>query len=679
MKHYLLLFFCFSLVTNAQVGIGTLTPNSSSALEVKSSTGGILIPRMTATEVLAITEPAQGLLVFANNTSGIITSIGFWYYDGNTWTKIGGNSTIAISNGGTGATTANDALNNLGAQSINNLSNDINTDTGSIVKYPSVDAIESYVGSQIIANTIPDATTSVKGKIVLAGDLTNTADLPRIANGAIDNSKISSTAAIDDSKLATIATSGKVSNSATTATASNTNNTIVLRDASGNFTAGTITSNVSGTATNATNTAITNDIVTASSVYPTFVTADTGNLPQKVSSTKLSFVPSTGTLTATKFNGDGSSLTGITASTNANLTGAITSTGNSTSLGSFTSANLSGALTDETGTGSAVMANSPTLVTPNLGTPSALTGTNISGTAANLTAGTATNATNTSITDDITTATSVYPTFVTTTTGNLPQKVSSTKLSFVPSTGILTATKFVGDGSSLTGITASTNANLTGAITSTGNSTSLGTFTSANLSGALSDETGSGVAVMANSPTLVTPNLGTPSALTGTNISGTAANLTAGNATNTAITNDIVTASSVYPTFVTADTGNLPQKVSSTKLSFVPSTGTLTATKFVGDGSSLTNNVVTTSSNYTLTTANSTVLCNALSASITLTLPVASTCTGRIYCIRKTDESYNTLNFSPSIYITDTTTFSSLNYSKTIRIQSNGTNWYQID
>ena len=58
-----------------------------------------------------------------------------------------------------------------------------------------------------------------------------------------------------------------------------------------------------------------------------------------------------------------------TVVTNANLTGAVTSVGNATSLGSFTSANLLAALTDETGTGANVFATSPTLVTPILGTP----------------------------------------------------------------------------------------------------------------------------------------------------------------------------------------------------------------------------------------------------------------------------------------------------------------------
>jgi hypothetical protein len=52
----------------------------------------------------------------------------------------------------------------------------------------------------------------------------------------------------------------------------------------------------------------------------------------------------------------------------------------------------------------------------------------------------ATNATNIGITDDTTTATAVYPTWVTTTTGNLPAKTASTKFSFIPSTGYLTVT-----------------------------------------------------------------------------------------------------------------------------------------------------------------------------------------------------------------------------------------------
>ena len=83
--------------------------------------------------------------------------------------------------------------------------------------------------------------------------------------------------------------------------------------------------------------------------------------------------------------------------------------------------------------------------------------------------------------------------------------------------------------------------NLTGAVTSVGNVTSLGSFTSSQLLTALTDETGTGAAVFATSPTLVTPALGTPSALVGTNITGTAAGLTAGNATTAAAATTLVT------------------------------------------------------------------------------------------------------------------------------------------
>ena len=54
-----------------------------------------------------------------------------------------------------------------------------------------------------------------------------------------------------------------------------------------------------GTATNAVNIGITDDTSTNATMYPVWVTANTGNLPAKVTSTKLSFNPSTGVLTAT--------------------------------------------------------------------------------------------------------------------------------------------------------------------------------------------------------------------------------------------------------------------------------------------------------------------------------------------------------------------------------------------
>lgn len=95
--------------------------------------------------------------------------------------------------------------------------------------------------------TAPD----VSGTIITTGD-TGTVTSTMIADGTIVNADINASAAIADTKLATISTAGKVSNSATTATSANTASAIVARDGSGNFTAGTITAALSGNATTAT-------------------------------------------------------------------------------------------------------------------------------------------------------------------------------------------------------------------------------------------------------------------------------------------------------------------------------------------------------------------------------------------------------------------------------------------
>lgn len=92
---------------------------------------------------------------------------------------------------------------------------------------------------------------SVYGNIVTSAD-SGTITSAMILDGTIVNADINASAAIVDTKLATISTAGKVSNSATTATDANTANAIVARDASGNFTAGTITGALSGNASTAT-------------------------------------------------------------------------------------------------------------------------------------------------------------------------------------------------------------------------------------------------------------------------------------------------------------------------------------------------------------------------------------------------------------------------------------------
>jgi len=75
-----IVFLVFVFIGNysfAQVGINSdnTSPDASAMLDVKSTTKGMLVPRMTTIQRAAITTPATGLLVFDETTGS------FWYYD----------------------------------------------------------------------------------------------------------------------------------------------------------------------------------------------------------------------------------------------------------------------------------------------------------------------------------------------------------------------------------------------------------------------------------------------------------------------------------------------------------------------------------------------------------------------------------------------------------------------
>jgi hypothetical protein len=139
----------------------------------------------------------------------------------------------------------------------NQLTNTIATGTA-----PFVITSTTRVSNLNVATAGNADTLTTARNIAISGDVTGTAtsfngsaDITisaAITADSIVNADINSAAAIADTKLATISTAGKVSNSATTATSSNTNSAIVARDSSGNFTAGTITAALSGNATTAT-------------------------------------------------------------------------------------------------------------------------------------------------------------------------------------------------------------------------------------------------------------------------------------------------------------------------------------------------------------------------------------------------------------------------------------------
>ena len=162
---------------------------------------------------------------------------------------------VAVANGGSGANTLTGYLKGNGTSAftaaaaipvadVTNAESNQNkasaTDLGgassSNTNYPTQLAVKTYVDTKVAAATIPDADASTKGKIQLTGDLGNTAASPTVV-------KVGGSTA-SDINTATIL--------ANASTASSTANAIVKRDGSGNFSAGTITANLTGTASKAT-------------------------------------------------------------------------------------------------------------------------------------------------------------------------------------------------------------------------------------------------------------------------------------------------------------------------------------------------------------------------------------------------------------------------------------------
>lgn len=122
--------------------------------------------------------------------------------------------------------------------------------------------------------------------------------------------------------------------------------------------------NTAGDASTADYIAVTDDTAGVSTLYPLLTTTNSGDVMVNTSSTKISFVPSTGTLSATKFSGSGASLTSLAASNISSGTVAIARGGTNGSATptqgglaygtgtayAFTSAGTSGQLLQSNGT-----------------------------------------------------------------------------------------------------------------------------------------------------------------------------------------------------------------------------------------------------------------------------------------------------------------------------------------
>ena len=219
-------------IATADLGNNSISTDKiidANVTEVKLASGAVTTLKL-ANDAVTTAKIANGTIINEDIADATITTA-----------KISG--TIAIAQGGTGATTATGALTNLGAEAVANkataidmgganadnvkyptqlavktfLENSLNSGVGTATQtalnlkediankstaidlgagsssntaYPSQLAVKTYVDAQIIANATADASTSVKGKIKLDGDLTGTADLPLVKDNAITTSKI---------------------------------------------------------------------------------------------------------------------------------------------------------------------------------------------------------------------------------------------------------------------------------------------------------------------------------------------------------------------------------------------------------------------------------------------------------------------------------------------------------
>jgi hypothetical protein len=255
-------------------------------------------------------------------------------------------------------------------------------------------------------------------------------------------------------------------------------------------------------------------------------TTNTQTLTNKTLTSPTLTTPALGVATADSING----------TTIPNTKTLVVTTDKLNVLAATSSSELAGIISDETGTGALVFANTPTLVTPNIG---AATGTSLVLSGDLTVNGTTTTINSTEITIDdknLTLGSVASPTDAVADGGGLTLKGATDKtFSWVDATDAWTSSEHLNlasgkdyylNGTLVTAATQTlTNKTIDGASNTltvriandvsglgTGVATFLATPSSANLAAALTDEAGSGTVAFTTSPTFVTPTLGAAAA-----------------------------------------------------------------------------------------------------------------------------------------------------------------------